>query len=210
MKINEINPGTQVSMSFIVDGKDTRIFGNVVENTMMEDLFGMLADFQAAMVPACLIKIEDAKLLGDGQDYVADTLLAPKEFVTYLWECVDGRLFQKDGESYLYMTTQKYGLQFNRRGNLRIRLDKKSEIHFHQNDVHDILIKDVSEGGIGFYLSKDVKLQIGEHCVIGLEDLEDDSEGIPSKFIESNQIEAEIVRIAEAENDLLLYGCIII
>ena len=35
MKISEIEIGTRVSMSFIIDGKDIRIFGEVVPKDMM-------------------------------------------------------------------------------------------------------------------------------------------------------------------------------
>ena len=91
MKINEIEIGTRVSMSFIIDGKDIRIFGEVVPKDMMTELFGIWSDFEAAMIPACIVRVEDAKSLKDGIDYVADTLLAPKEWLTYLWEYVDGR-----------------------------------------------------------------------------------------------------------------------
>ena len=171
MKINEIEIGTRVSMSFIIDGKDIRIFGEVVPKDMMSELFGIWSDFEAAMIPACIVRVEDAKSLKDGIDYVADTLLAPKEWLTYLWEYVDGRKFERDGQTYLYMATPKYGLQFNRRGNLRVRVDKKSEIHFHENMVHDIIIKDISENGIGFYVSNDICLEIGERCQIVLDQL---------------------------------------
>ena len=91
MKINEIQAGTQVSMSFIINGKDIRVFGEVVENDMMKDLFGILSDFEAAIVPACIVRVGDTSVFQKDTDYVADTLLAPKECVTYLWECVDGR-----------------------------------------------------------------------------------------------------------------------
>ena len=207
MKINEIEIGTRVSMSFIIDGKDIRIFGEVVPKDMMTELFGIWSDFEAAMIPACIVRVEDAKSLKDGIDYVADTLLAPKEWLTYLWEYVDGRKFERDGQTYLYLATPKYGLQFNRRGNLRVRVDKKSEIHFHENMIHDIIIKDISENGIGFYISNDIHLEIGERCLIMLDQLEGSEEPIPQKMKECLEIEVEVVRVASGPNDMRLYGC---
>ena len=207
MKISEIEIGTRVSMSFIIDGKDIRIFGEVVPKDMMLELFGIWSDFEAAMIPACIVRVEDATSLQDGIDYVADTLLAPKEWLTYLWEYVDGRKFERDGRTYLYLATPKYGLQFNRRGNLRVRVDKKSEIHFHENMVHDIIIKDISENGIGFYVSNDIRLEIGERCLIMLDQLEGSEEPIPLKMKECSEIEVEVVRVASGPNDMRLYGC---
>ena len=209
MKINEIEIGTRVSMSFIIDGKDIRIFGEVVPKDMMTELFGIWSDFEAAMIPACIVRVEDAKSLKDGIDYVADTLLAPKEWLTYLWEYVDGRKFERDGQTYLYMATPKYGLQFNRRGNLRVRVDKKSEIHFHENMVHDIIIKDISENGIGFYVSNDICLEIGERCQIVLEQLEGTEDPIPQRMKECSEIEVEVVRVAGGPNDMRLYGGVV-
>ena len=207
MKISEIEIGTRVSMSFIIDGKDIRIFGEVVPKDMMMELFGIWSDFEAAMIPACIVRVEDATSLQDGIDYVADTLLAPKEWLTYLWEYVDGRKFERDGQTYLYLATPKYGLQFNRRGNLRVRVDKKSEIHFHENMVHDIIIKDISENGIGFYVSNDICLEIGERCQIVLDQLEGTEEPILQKMKECSEIEVEVVRVASGPNDMRLYGC---
>ena len=210
MKINEIQAGTQVSMSFIINGKDIRVFGEVVENDMMKDLFGILSDFEAAIVPACIVRVGDTSVFQKDTDYVADTLLAPKECVTYLWECVDGRKFEKDGQIYLYMTTPKYGLQFNRRGNLRVRVDKKSEIYFHENMSHDILIKDISENGIGFYVSENVLLEIGERCMVVLEEMKDIDESIRWRIKDNPEIEVEVVRIAVAPGGLKMYGCVIL
>lgn len=207
MKINEIEVGTRLSMSFIINGKDIRIFGEVVKNDMMKELFGIWSDFQAAMIPACIVRVEDAKYLQDETDYVADTVLAPKEWLTYLWEYVDGRKFEKDGQTYLYMATPKYGLQFNRRGNLRVRVDKKSEIHFHESMVHDIIIKDISEDGVGFYISNDINLEIGERCVIMLDQLDGTEESIPQRMKDCSEMQVEVVRVADGPNDMRLYGC---
>lgn len=210
MKINEIGVGTKVSMSFIINGKDIRLFGEVVSKTMQKELFGVLSDFEAAMVPACVVLINEPQILKGEKECVADTLLAPKDCVTYLWECVDGRLFEAEGQYYLYMASPKYGLQFNRRGNLRICVNTKSEIYFQDDATHEILIKDVSENGIGFYISNDVQLDIGEHCIIALEKLERSNENIPQRFKDCAEIEVEVVRIAESKNDMILYGCVIV
>lgn len=210
MKINEIDAGIQVSMSFIIDGKDVRVFGEVVPNTMKNELFGNLSDFEAAMVPACVVWIEDSNFIKAEKECVVDTLLVPKECVTYLWECVNGRMFEINGQTYLYMTTPKYGLQFNRRGNLRICVNTKSEMHFQEHEVHEILIKDVSENGIGFYISSDIQLEIGEHCIIALEKLDQTKENIPQRFRECSEVEVEVVRVAESKDDMVLYGCVIV
>ena len=108
------------------------------------------------------------------------------------------------------MTTPKYGLQFNRRGNLRVRVDKKSEIYFHENMSHDILIKDISENGIGFYISEDVLLEIGERCMVVLEEMNDIDESIRWRIKDNPEIEVEVVRIAVAPGGLKMCGCVIL
>lgn len=105
----------------------------------------------------------------------------------------------KDGAIHHKMICKRAGKQINRRSAVRVWLGIEGVARVGTNrTAYNVIVKDISVGGISFILHKDMGIEVGEMAHITFND-----EDARIKF----SLSAIVVRTAEMEDGRVLYGC---
>lgn len=96
-----------------------------------------------------------------------------------------------NGKTYVLVRSLSDGAEYNRRRTYRLHLDIKGNIL----GIGEVIVHDISNSGIAFYLDKGKKCDIGQAVSVGF-----------SARNKNYAVNATVARIVEEENRCL-YGC---
>lgn len=178
MKLNELTNDSQLQLEF---------------TTGSEKLY---IDVQIAQVSRSGLVLYpvlyDGKTLSFKDNHnIVNIVLLQSNGKPLIWKNVTVSNAVVNGNPYVLVRSLDDSMEYNRRRNYRLDLDMQGNIL----GVGEVIIHDISNGGISFYLDKHRSCQVGQTVNIGF-----------SSRGDNYTVKATIRRIVE-EEERCLYGC---
>lgn len=179
MKLSELTEDTQIQLEFVV-GK---------EKLYLDGKISQVSKSGLVLFP---VKIDGKSLSFKNNSHAVNLVAIQTDGKPLRWKNVMVTNAVISGKQYVLVKSLADGAEYNRRHNYRLALDIKGTIV----GGDEVIIHDISNGGVSFYTPKAAK-RMGNGSVVKL------------GFVARNQtyvITATIARCVE-EEERVLYGC---
>lgn len=178
MKLNELSTESSVQLEFKVGKEKLYLDANIAQ----------VARNGLVLYP---VMYEGKAVSFKNNQNAVNLVLNQNEGKPLIWKNVAVSNASMNGKQYVLVRSLDEGQEYNRRRTYRLPLDIKGSIL----GIGDVIIHDISNTGIAFYLDKGKKCDIGQTVSIGF-----------SVRNKNYIVSATITRIVEEEKRYL-YGC---
>ena len=178
MKLNELSTESSVQLEFKVGKEKLYLDANIAQ----------IARSGLVLYP---VMYEGKAVSYKNNQNAVNLVLKQNEGKPLIWKNVAVSNAAMNGKQYVLVRSLDEGQEYNRRRTYRLPLDIKGSIL----GIGDVIVHDISNSGIAFYLEKGKKCDIGQTVSIGF-----------SARNKNYVVSATIARIVEEENRYL-YGC---
>lgn len=178
MKLNELSAESAIQLEFKVGKEKLYLDANIAQ----------VARSGLVLYP---VMYEGKAVSFKNNQNAVNLVLNQNEGKPLIWKNVAVSNAAMNGKQYVLVRSLDEGQEYNRRRTYRLPLDIKGSIL----GIGDVIVHDISNSGIAFYLEKGKKCDIGQTVSIGF-----------SARNKNYVVSATIARIVEEENRYL-YGC---
>lgn len=178
MKLNELSTESSVQLEFKVGKEKLYLDANIAQ----------IARSGLVLYP---VMYEGKAVSYKNNQNAVNLVLKQNEGKPLIWKNVAVSNAAMNGKQYVLVRSLDEGQEYNRRRTYRLPLDIKGSVL----GIGDVIIHDISNTGIAFYLDKGKKCDIGQTVSIGF-----------SARNKNYVVSATIARIVEEEKRCL-YGC---
>lgn len=178
MKLNELSAESAIQLEFKVGKEKLYLDANIAQ----------VARSGLVLYP---VMYEGKAVSYKNNQNAVNLVLKQNEGKPLIWKNVAVSNAAMNGKQYVLVRSLDEGQEYNRRRTYRLPLDIKGSIL----GIGDVIVHDISNSGIAFYLEKGKKCDIGQTVSIGF-----------SARNKNYVVSATIARIVEEENRYL-YGC---
>lgn len=178
MKLNELSTESSVQLEFKVGKEKLYLDANIAQ----------VARSGLVLYP---VMYEGKAVSFKNNQNAVNLVLNQNEGKPLIWKNVAVSNAAMNGKQYVLVRSLDEGQEYNRRRTYRLPLDIKGSIL----GIGDVIVHDISNTGIAFYLDKGKKCDIGQTVSIGF-----------SARNKNYVVSATIARIVEEEKRCL-YGC---
>ncbi len=178
MKLNELSAESAIQLEFKVGKEKLYLDANIAQ----------VARSGLVLYP---VMYEGKAVSYKNNQNAVNLVLKQNEGKPLIWKNVAVSNAAMNGKQYVLVRSLDEGQEYNRRRTYRLPLDIKGSVL----GIGDVIIHDISNTGIAFYLDKGKKCDIGQTVSIGF-----------SARNKNYVVSATIARIVEEEKRCL-YGC---
>ena len=178
MKLNELSAESAIQLEFKVGKEKLYLDANIAQ----------VARSGLVLYP---VMYEGKAVSFKNNQNAVNLVLNQNEGKPLIWKNVAVSNAAMNGKQYVLVRSLDEGQEYNRRRTYRLPLDIKGSIL----GIGDVIVHDISNSGIAFYLEKGKKCDIGQTVSIGF-----------SARNKNYVVSVTIARIVEEENRYL-YGC---
>ena len=212
-QLYELEPGREITILAEKDGKVKSFFPKVMKVRTQRDIAALqkylegTADF--CVCEAIKHKKYYVKFKVTGVRY---TVTAVMDRCPFRWNNVQiDRIHLPDLGTVTILVAPLKGMHIERRKGLRVATGVKGTCIF-PNDANNygIKIKDISVGGIGFYVKDPPKMERGKICRVRFKDTLFGGQGEGDKPNHEYVYDLRVMRVEQHEGGLVMLGCAMI